>query len=117
MREAASAIDSLIGLLRLGEHLAEGAFDRISRALSGTPMRGYQPALEYIAADESRHDQWLSNFTDKPAETRMDRKARRFFLALRDSDPCIHLARIASLDGCVCQIVTRVVISRTAKIG
>ena len=109
MKDPAHATDALIGLLRLGEHLAEGAFDRIARAFTGTPLQRYQATLACIADDESRHDRWLSNLTREHAPTRMDRKARRFFVALRDSDPGIHLARIASLDGCVCQIVTRVV--------
>ena len=113
MTDIPRATDTLLSLLRLGEQLAEGAFDRISRAFAGTPLDRYQAVLLRVSDDERRHDRLLSTFARPDMPPRVDRKARRFYLNLRDPEPGIHLARIAALDGCVCQIISHVLAVRT----
>ena len=113
MTDIPRATDSLLSLLRLGEQLAEGAFDRIARAFAGTPLDRYQAVLLRVSDDEHRHDRLLSSLARHEMPPRVDRKARRFYVSLRDPDPGIHLARIAALDGCVCQIISHVLAVRT----
>ena len=103
-------IAPLLGLLRMGEQSAEQAFGRISGKLSTTQFAYALPALQAIAADEARHDRLLAvAVTAVGGECCRPRPdVRRFFMRLESRDPASHLARIASLDGAVCQILSSV---------
>jgi hypothetical protein len=104
------AVACLVGLLRAGEQSAEQAFGRIAGRLSATQFAHALPSLRAIAADEARHDRLLARaagaidgewFGLRPG-------VQRFFMRLESRDPRIHLSRIASLDGAVCQLLSAV---------
>jgi hypothetical protein len=104
------AVACLVGLLRAGEQSAEQAFGRIAGRLSATQFAHALPSLRAIAADEARHDRLLAraagaidadSFGLRPG-------VQRFFMRLESRDPSIHLSRIASLDGAVCQLLSAV---------
>jgi rubrerythrin len=82
----------------------------MTRRLKPAGAAHAQRALEMIVADELRHDDWLAAASD---ETRIPaipvtEPSRRFFSSLESHDLVVHLSRIATLDGCVCQILSRV---------
>jgi hypothetical protein len=104
------AVACLVELLRAGEQSAEQAFGRIAGRLSATQFVHALPSLWAIAADEARHDRLLAR-----AARAIDAEwfglppgVRRFFMRLESRDPRIHLSRIASLDGAVCQLLSAV---------
>ena len=108
------AIACLVGLLRAGEQSAKQAFGRIAGRLSATQFAHALPSLRAIAADEARHDRLLARaagaidgegFGLRPG-------VQRFFMRLESRDPGIHLSRIASLDGAVCQVLSAVLSNR-----
>jgi hypothetical protein len=108
-------IAPLLGLLRMGEQSAEQAFGRISAKLSRTQFAHAVPALQTIAADEARHDRLLAAAASVvDADCCHPRShMRRFFMRLESRDPATHLARIASLDGAVCQVLSSLLATTT----
>lgn len=103
-----AAVSQLLGLLRTGEQSAELAFRRITRRLKPAGAAYAQHALAAIAEDEARHDHWLVAAADEVGiiATPTSESVRRFFVRLESRDFGAHLARIATLDGCVCQILS-----------
>ena len=108
MSAAAPAHAVLVSLLRLGERSAGFAFERLARSTKIATSDPYRALLAQVAQDERRHDCELAAVAGDAIRLRMNNSSRRFFLGLHDRDIRIHLARIAALDGCVCQIVTQV---------
>lgn len=80
-------------------------------------MERYQGVLNQIADDERRHEQLLSSVAQRGIAGRVDRIARQFYVGLHDPDPSIHLARIAALDGCVCEVFSLVLQSPTPSLS
>lgn len=106
MIDAESTPAVLVSLLRLGERSAEFAFERLARSSRIADTDPYRALLAQIAQDERRHDRELAAVV--PAvRLHVRGPARTFFLGLCDRDIRIHLARIAALDGCVCQIIAQ----------
>jgi hypothetical protein len=110
-------IAQLLGLLRAGEQSAEFAFGRVRKRLPPAAAQNLHQTLESIQSDEARHGRMLaiaahlSGITPSgPAAA-----ARRFLARLESRDPGVHLARIASLDGCVCQVLSRVLAADIAS--
>jgi hypothetical protein len=102
-------VATLLALLRAGEQSAAGAFDRIARRLSAGELQLAAPRLTALIADEQRHDLALAAHCDLlPHVIVGDAMTRRFFRGLESREPSVHLARIAALDSCVCQVLTRV---------
>lgn len=100
---------SLLALLRAGEQSAAAAFDRIAHRLSPGQMALAAPALTRLVSDERRHDAILAAHAQAlPAAIVGDAATRRFFRRLESREPGVHLARIAALDACVCQVLGRV---------
>ena len=104
------AVACLVGLLRAGEQSAEQAFGRIADRLSATQFAHALPSLRAIAVDEARHDRLLARaagaIDGEWFGLRPD--VQRFFMRLESREPRIHLSRIASLDGAVCQLLSAV---------
>jgi hypothetical protein len=99
---------TLLSLLRSGEQSAVVAFTRILRRLSRGEHSLAWPELALIIEDETRHDQMLADHAiTLPAVTGGDVQTRRFFRSLETRDSKVHLARVAALDSCVCQVLTR----------
>jgi len=109
-RARAEAAAQLLGLLRAGELSAEAAFGRITRRLPPAAAERMGGTLQLIRADEARHGRMLTEAADHsglvPAPPAA--AARRFFAILESRDPSVHVGRIAALDACVCQILSRV---------
>jgi hypothetical protein len=106
----ADASASLLGLLRAGEQSAYAAMARILRHMAPGAGALACTALAPIALDERRHDHWLGQLDSwlvVPAQ-RPSPEVRRFFQRMHSTDPALHLARVAALDGCVCQVLYRV---------
>lgn len=105
----AEAIARLLGLLRTGEQSAEVAFRRMSAspAVEGT----VRTTLLSIAADEARHDRLLATGSAATGVAAIppERAVRRFFARLQSRELGTHLARVAGLDACVCQVLACVV--------
>jgi len=102
------AVACLVELLRAGEQSAEQAFGRIAGRLSATQFAYALPSLRAIAADEVRHDRLLARAARATGAEwfGLPPGVRRFFMRLESRDPRIHLSRIASLDGAVCQLLS-----------
>ena len=99
---------TLLALLRSGEQSAGLAFGRIRQGLSPGLLALASPVLNDLIADERRHDQMLEQLCAHLPYVRVcDAQTRRFFHGLESREPRIHLARVASLDACVCQVLTR----------
>jgi hypothetical protein len=60
-----------------------------------------------LIEDEIRHDALLSECAAALPEVRTDVGAKHFFRRLETREPAVHLARIAALDACSCQIMSR----------
>jgi len=110
LSDHAHAVACLVGLLRAGEQSANQAFGRIAGRLSATQFAHALPSLRAIAADEVRHDRLLGRAAGAidGEWSRVPPRVRRFFMRLEGRDPRIHLSRIASLDGAVCQLLSAV---------
>lgn len=100
---------SLLALLRAGEQSAAVAFERIARRLSPGQLSLAAPPLTRLIADEHRHDAMLAAHAELlPAAETGGAATRRFFRRLESREPGVHLARVAALDSCVCQVLSRV---------
>ena len=100
---------ALLALLRAGEQSAGAAFDRIAHRLSPGQMVLAAPDLAQLVADERRHDAVLAAHAEVlPVTAVGDAATRRFFRRLESRETCVHLARVATLDACVCQVLSRV---------
>jgi len=104
------AVARLLGLLRTGEQSAELAFGRMARRVSPVAGAQAQHTLAGIAADEARHDRMLVTGAAAASVVaiRPEAAVRRFFVGLQSRELGIHLARVAALDGCVCQVLAGV---------
>lgn len=102
-----AALAQLLGLLCAGESSATAAIGRIGARLAPAAAARAGGTLAAVAADEARHERLLSAVSARTciAPILPGRTARRFFARLESRDPQIHAARVASLDGCVCQIL------------
>lgn len=102
--------DALLGLLRFGELSAAASFGRMLRGRSAHTSDKIVDALAPVAADERKHERWLIDFCERQAVVTLapPRPVRRFFASLAGGDLAVHLARIAALDGCVCQTLGQV---------
>jgi hypothetical protein len=102
-------VATLLALLRAGEQSAAAAFSRIARRLSAGEISVSLRPLSALIEDEERHDNALATFGSLlPPIALGDPATRRFFRRLESREPTVHLARVAALDACVCQILTRV---------
>jgi len=102
-------VATLLALLRAGEQSAAAAFNRIARRLSAGELSLSLPSLTALIKDEERHDGALATFSSAlPPIALGDPATRRFFRRLESREPTVHLARVAALDACVCQVLTRV---------
>lgn len=112
------ALVCLVGLLRAGEQSANQAFGRIAGRLSATQFAHALPSLRAIAADEACHDRLLARVAGAIDGQwfRVRLRAQRFFMRLESRDPGIHLSRIASLDGAVCQLLSAVLSKGTGTL-
>lgn len=108
------AVARLLGLLRTGEQSAQVAFGRMARRVSPVAGAHAQHALAGIAVDEARHDRLLAAGAAAASVVaiRPEASVRRFFVGLQSREFGIHLARIAALDGCVCQVLSVVLSAR-----
>lgn len=111
---AGAATAELLALLRAGEQSAQATFSRLVRRLPQGSACELQSALVNIGADEARHDQLLSVAGNRAGVVQMrpPTAVRRFFLHLESREIGVHLARIASLDACVCQTLAAVLNAR-----
>ncbi len=102
-------VAALLALLRAGEQSAAAAFDRVAHRLSPGEMTLAAPVLTRLVADERRHDALLATHAQALPEAEVgDAATRRFFRRLESREPGVHLARVAALDACVCQVLSRV---------
>ncbi len=103
---------TLIALLRAGEQSAAAAFSRIARRLSAGELMLAAPQIIGLIEDEERHDTALAaHGAMLPSVAIPDAATRRFFRGLESREPTVHLARVAALDACVCQVLTRLLVS------
>jgi hypothetical protein len=109
--------DALLGLLRFGEMSAAAAFARMLRGRSSATTGFVASALAPVAADELKHERWLVDFCERRgiAALAPARPVRHFFASLASADLEVHLARIAALDGCVCQTLSQVLRTKLAQ--
>jgi len=102
-------VATLLALLRAGEQSAAAAFNRIARRLSPGELSLSLSPLSTLIKDEERHDSALATFSSVlPPIALGDSATRGFFRRLESREPTVHLARVAALDACVCQVITRV---------
>jgi hypothetical protein len=107
-------VATLLALLRAGEQSAACAFNRIAHRLSAGELQLAAPRLTALISDEERHDQALAAHCGVlPNVALGDAMTRRFFRRLESRESTVHLARVASLDACVCQVLTRVLTRAT----
>ncbi len=105
-------VATLVALLRAGEQSAATAFNRIANRLSAGELKLAAPALIGLIEDEERHDTALTaHGAMLPSVDVPDAATRRFFRGLESREPTVHLARVAALDACVCQVLTRLLVS------
>ncbi len=105
---AAPHVATLLALLRSGEQSAATAFNRIAHRLSAGELAIAAPQLISLIDDEERHDAALARHcTALPSVPNTNAATRRFFRRLESREATVHLARIAALDACVCQVLTR----------
>ena len=96
-------------MLRAGEQSAYAAFGGILLRLSPGEHALATPQLAKLISDEQRHERALGVHADRlPRVAASDAMTRRFFRGLESREPAIHLARVAALDGCVCQVLASV---------
>lgn len=107
---------TLIAMLRAGEQSAFAAFGGILLRLSPGEHGLAAPHLAQLIADEERHERALAVHADRlPGVAANDAMTRRFFRSLESREPRIHLARIAALDGCVCQVLASVLAQNSQR--
>lgn len=104
------AAGRLLGLLRAGEQSAMLTFGRLSRRLSAASEARARQALLELEADECRHDLLLATTAASMgiSAVRPAARVRHFFLKMESRELAVHLARVAALDSCVCQLLARV---------
>jgi hypothetical protein len=79
----------------------------------------YAYAAGSVAAlieDEQRHDVQLSQAATGLPLVSTDFGARHFFRRLEAREPGVHLARIAALDACSCQLLSRMLAPTTRSL-
>jgi hypothetical protein len=108
--EPMTGLAPLLNLLSAGEHSAEAAFGRIVRRLRPAEAARISDALHFIQQDERRHVRLLIEASEAcdVSFKRPQVAVRHFFARLESREPAVHLARIAALDACVCQVLSRV---------
>jgi len=100
-------VATLLALLRAGEQSAGMAFSRIVGRLSPGELSVAAPQLLNLIKDEERHDAALAGHcATLPGVVFTHPTTRRFFRGLESREPTLHLARIAALDACVCQVLS-----------
>lgn len=100
---------TLVALLRAGEQSAAAAFARIARRLTAGEFTLAAAPLALLIADEQRHEEVLAaHAAVLPQVATEDARTRRFFRRMESREPHLHLARVAALDACVCQVLSRV---------
>jgi len=101
-------VATLLALLRAGEQSAALAFNRIAHRLSAGELALAAPQLIGLIDDEERHDAALVvHCATLPSVIITNSATRRFFRGLESREATVHLARIAALDACVCQVLSR----------
>ena len=101
------ATASFLALMRAGEQSAAQAFARIMTRLSPGEYAYAAGPVTALIEDETRHDVLLSDCAAGLPFVSTDYDARHFFRRLETREPGVHLARIAALDACSCQILSR----------
>ena len=96
-------------MMRAGEQSAADGFARIVARLTQGEHARAAGVLAPLIADEQRHDELLAVHAAALPVVGVDHEARRFFRRLETREPSVHLARIAALDACACQILARMV--------
>ena len=104
------AAASCLAMMRAGEQSAAGAFARIMASLTRGEHARAAEVLAPLIADEQRHDSLLAFHAAALPVVPVDQEARQFFRRLETREPGVHLARIAALDACACQIIGRMLI-------
>jgi hypothetical protein len=111
-------VATLLALLRVGEQSAICAFNRIAGRMSAGELQLAAPRLTALICDEQRHDHVLAaHCATLPHVVVGDAMTRRFFRGLESRESTVHLARVAALDACVCQVLTRVLAPTQRKLG
>ena len=110
------AVASCLALMRAGEQSAAQAFARIMTRLSPGEYAYAAGSVKALIEDEMRHDVQLSESAAGLPFVNTDFAARHFFRRLETRDPGVHLARIAALDACSCQLLSRMLAPATRAV-
>lgn len=114
----ARAIAELIQVLAFGEDSAVLTFERLAVRCTGATLHG---ALQSIAADEARHQLWLTRLQRSLPLLAPDpgygKLLRRFFCRLAHEDLQVHFTRIFALDSAVCQLLGTIRSRRTPPLA
>jgi hypothetical protein len=102
--------------MRAGEQSAAQAFARIMTRLSPGEYAHAAGAVTALIEDEMRHDIQLSESAAGLPFVSTDFGARHFFRRLETREPGVHLARIAALDACSCQVLSRMLAPATRSL-
>ena len=110
------AVASCLALMRAGEQSAAQAFARIMSRLSRGEYAYAAGSVAALIEDEQRHDVQLSQAATGLPLVSTDFGARHFFRRLETREPGVHLARIAALDACSCQLLSRMLAPATRSL-
>ena len=99
--------------MRAGEQSAAQAFSRIMTRLSRGEYAYAAGPVTALIQDEQRHDMRLSEAAAGLPLVNADFGAKHFFRRLETREPGVHLARIAALDACSCQLLNRMLAPTT----
>jgi hypothetical protein len=106
---AAQALEQLLSCLACGEESAVHVFQREGLRIGQEALQTSQFLLHRIALEERGHQRLLMELREylpRSGDRAILRAMRRFYARLQSSDPALHFARIAALDGCVCRLMT-----------
>ena len=109
-------VATLLALLRAGKQSAARALNRIAHRLSPGERKLASPRLLALIFDQQRHNDELAAYcVALPHVVIRDPTTRSFFRGLESRESTVHLARVAALDACVCQVLTGVLARATQQ--
>ena len=98
-----------LALLRAGEQSVRDAFGGILRRMTPGERSVAALPLTRLIFDEERHDAGRAIHAGiLPHTNANDARTWRFFRDLESREPSVHLARVATLDASVCQVLASV---------